>query len=79
MFLIVTVLPYFLRVPMVVDDSVLRLCEVENSLLTMLGKEFHSNHPLLPKKATLALTSLSVALSGMRNCQVAPSYLDISS
>ena len=33
LFLIVLVLSYVLRVPAVVNDGVLRLCEVENSLL----------------------------------------------
>ena len=40
------VLLYLLRVPMVVDDDVLRLCKVENSLLAPPGKEFHPNHLL---------------------------------
>ena len=50
LFFIVLVLSYLLRVPMVVDDGVLRLCEVKNSLLAPFREEFHLNHLLLRQR-----------------------------
>ena len=51
LFLIVPVLSYLLRVPTVVDDGVLRLCEAENSLLAMLGEVSSKSPAASPKKA----------------------------